>query len=242
MAKDINKTMKIVLMLCAIILVIAISGCTEYIEVPIVETVTETITETVIETEYVEVINNDEILRLQEELNSYKGLIDNLNELLGFVYYGWAESDNYIIDGFTAFSIEYGGSHYIVTAGHAVERNGERFYNHRFKANFSDEWIYPELLYYLNGNLNNDYAIFKSDKIEEGFKVCKEPSLTDTNKYVLGSYGVGINTIKHNIYSDMLAGESGSPVINMSGEVIGVIYGNGEYTWIDVILDRIDNL
>jgi hypothetical protein len=100
-----------------IVFVILLSGCTEYVEVPVVKTViiTETVTETVVETEYVE--DTERIGELKEEVLKYQELIGNLNELLKCLYYRYAENESYILDGSTAFSIEYKDRYYLITAG-----------------------------------------------------------------------------------------------------------------------------
>lgn len=89
---------------------------------PITIIETETIIETV--TEYIEVEDTEKIEILENELDKYKSLISNLNELLSFVYYGYASNNEWVIDGFTAFSMVFNDKAYIVTVGHAVELGG----------------------------------------------------------------------------------------------------------------------
>jgi len=75
-----------------------LSGCTEYVKVPVVETLTETVlvTETVVETEYIE--DTERIDELEEEVLKYQELIGNLNELLSYIYPMRVSNDNYSSD------------------------------------------------------------------------------------------------------------------------------------------------
>jgi len=207
------------------------------------ETVTETsiITKTV--TKVVEVENTDRIEELegkldesQEEVEKYKALISDLNELLSNVYYGYASNSKYILDGFTAFSIEYKGKYYLITAGHCVENEYGKFGNFKFKANFSDEWIYPKLLTYnIDKYAENDYAIFTSDKIKSGFDYGEPLGIN----MILGSADNNLNIVR-SITKTNKNGESGSPIVNENGEVIGILTGG--ITKIDKVLKAIDNL
>lgn len=197
--------------------------------------VTETVTQYVTVEKIVEVENLDKIKELELQVQKYEDLIGNLNELLSCVYYGYASNDEYILDGFTAFSLEYNDKYYIITAGHAVEDNDGKYYNHRFKANFSDEWIYPELIAYDNDYINkSDYAIFYSDKVSNGLNIDKD---NDSGKYILGY--TDLNIIKN--LSTSVEGESGSPIIDFNGEVIGISTTDtiSYYTDIDIVLENI---
>lgn len=230
--------MKYIYILLILILFI-ITGCTPLIQAE-PEPIIETRIETVIVTETVEIENTERIEQLEIEVQQYQDLIGNLNELLKNVYYGHAENENWILDGFTAFSIEYQGKFYLITAGHTVEENEYgRFYNHKFKANFSDEWIYPKLLTYENDfEGNRDYAILYSDKITSGLNFDLNNS---SLRYILGN---GDNNIfkEYRTYK-LVEGESGSPVINIGGDVIEICIGlmikNQD---INIVLEAIDNL
>lgn len=207
------------------------TGCTKYVEAEPV-TVIETVTETITVTEYIEVEDTD----CQLELDKYKSLIDNLNEYLGYVYYGYAENDNYILDGFTAFSMNHKGKYYLITAGHCVENDSGKFNSFKFRANFTDTWIYPELLIYDSSfAYNRDYAVFYSDSINNGFNIKIEE---DYPLFILG-HGE-LNTIKKFSRHNNNPGESGSPVINLSGEAVGI--ATGDLTDIDLVLEAIDNI
>ena len=223
-------------MVCAVVLILAVPGCTQYIEVPVVETVTETITETVIETKYVEVINNDEILRLQEELNSYKSLIDNLNELLGYVCYVYQLKSDGSSSWGTGFSMEYKNEYYLITAGHVVDNEYGYFPDLGFELN--DSWVYPELLTYDNNYIGKeDYAIFSSE-IDKGFKV---DLYNDNPLYKIGN--TDLNTIS-DYRIKTIEGESGSPVIDIDGQVTEIATTDmyGYNTDIDIVLEAIDNM
>ncbi|MCJ7665943.1 MAG: hypothetical protein MUO59_04320, partial [Actinobacteria bacterium] len=112
-----------------LILIMVITGCTPLAA----ETVIETIVETEIVKEYIEVENTDEIDRLNNEIQQYKDLINNLDDLLDNVYY--IECTNAIggTGEATAFSIEYNQDIYIISAGHLVENEYGIFSNFRIK-------------------------------------------------------------------------------------------------------------
>jgi hypothetical protein len=225
------------------ILVIS-AGCTKYVEAEPVSANVETITIT----ETVTITNTEREKQLEDELSNvkqlledsvieasnYKYILDNLNELLSNTYYVYQEKD----DGYvwaTGFSIQYNDRYYLITAGHVVEYEHGIFKNLGFKANFSDTWIYPELLTYENEWENeNDYAVFYSDKISSGIWVAPNTEY----KYVLGSMEVGLNIINNYIVG--VTGESGSPILNQRGEVSGILI-NG-VTPIDIVLEAIDNI
>lgn len=177
-----------------------------------------------------------ELAMLQEEADGIRYILEDLEFLLSNVYIGTTEPEmNY---SFTAFSIEYKDDNYIITAGHCVNDNISPEALFKFKANFSDEWIYPELLGY-NAEFwdLDDYAVFSSSDIDHGLKVGDGPS--DRN-YLLGSLDKGLSVFRY-IGDSSIRGESGSPVINLKGEVIGiyVVYGT-VYTPIELALDLID--
>lgn len=166
----------------------------------------------------------------------YEELINNLNNLLGNVYYGYSKNENYENE-FTAFSIYYNGKYYLITAGHAVEQDGQKYTDFKFKANFTDEWIYPELLAYKNNFLNKkDYAVFYSDKISDGFDIDIDK---DIPLFVINN----LNLIRS--YTEKtIEGESGSPVIDIEGEITNIVTTDmyGYYTEIETVLYAIDNL
>lgn len=168
----------------------------------------------------------------------YSNLIDNLNEFLSNVYYGYSNNDNYENE-FTAFSIYYNGKYYLITVGHAIEQDGQKYTDFKFKANFTDEWISAELLDYKfdydneRTTLSFDYAIFYSDVIVNGLIPEKN---RDYPEFVLGNG-------KFNIIRNAgiaIPGESGSPIISLDGEVTGMV--SAPFTDIDIILQAIDEL
>ena len=178
-----------------------------------------------------------DIDNLETEVERYQNLIANLNDLLGSVYYGYAENNNWILDGFTAFSLKYNDKFYIITAGHCVENlDTGRMTNFKFKANFDDSWVYPKLLIYENDFYNNrDYAILYSDEVISGLDFDLENTFP---RYILGN---GKNNIfkEHDTYN-LIEGESGSPVIDMDGELIGI--ATGSFTDTDLVIEAIENL
>lgn len=202
----------------------------------------ETKTETVTVTSIVEVENTEKIERLEAdntkleaELEKYKELISGLNDSLGNVYYFYAENSGGYVNG-TGFSLNYNGNNYLITAGHCIENEYGKFGNFKFKANFSNEWIYPKLLIYnVNYYADYDYAIFYSDKIKNGFIVGKPKGLN----IILGNSDAKLNTIR-SITETHKRGESGSPIINANGEVIGILTGG--ITYIDKVTEAIDSL
>lgn len=236
--------MKRLLLILLLVPLIALFGCDSnytlhdsYIKQK-ADTTPETVivTETVTVEKIVEVENTKKIEQLEGEVQAYKDLIGNLNELLSCVYYGYASNDNWVLDGFTAFSIEYNKKYYLITAGHCVEPEGYgKMNSFKFKANFSNEWIYPKLLKYENEFYKNrDYAIFYSDKINNGL----DYDLINTDKkYVLGYQEK--NLIKKFLERYLEEGESGAPVIDIDGEVIGV--ATGLFTDIDLIIQALDS-
>ena len=159
----------------------------------------------------------------------------SLNTLLGNIYYVYGKSDTGWTGG-TGFAIEYKEEYYLITAGHVIDNEYGYFPDIGFKANYSDDWIYPELLTYKNLYAHNeDYAIFYSEDIDSGLAV---NSTNVNNKYVLGANK--LNTIRRAGMSKVIQGESGSPIINLDGEVIEIFTGGT--TDIDVVLRAIDNL
>jgi hypothetical protein len=168
----------------------------------------------------------------------YEELINNLNSLLKNVYYGYSNNENFENE-FTAFSLNYNDKYYLITVGHAVEQDGQKYTDFKFKPNFSDEWIYPELLTYKfdydnkRTTLSYDYAIFYSNIIADGLI----PEIDrDFPEFVLGN--CKFNIVRNN--GTAIPGESGSPIINLDGEVTGML--SAPFTDIDIILQAIDEL
>jgi len=169
---------------------------------------------------------------LEDEVEKYKYLLNNLNELLNNVYYMECKNSGYTNWG-TGFSIEYNGKIYILTAGHYVEDteyNTGKYYNFRFKVN--NEWIYPQLLIYKVTNTVPDYAIFYSEEINNGLKYDLNNTEPD---YRLG---IDIKIQENNNWG--IGGECGRPIIDLDGEVIGIHVGY--LSDIDTVLRAIDKI
>jgi len=177
---------------------------------------------------------------MQREIIKYENIIPNLDESINNVYFGIAIDKFYIVK-FTAFSIEYENKYYLITAKHSIINKDKIIKNIRFKSNSGSAWIYPELLYCKDNFSNNDdLAIFYSDKINNGFKIDTE---NDKPNYVLGNKYLNINIIR-NFNIKTKKGESGSPIIDSDGEVMGIIINtdNRFYTPINSVVQAIDNL
>jgi len=168
-----------------------------------------------------------------EELRRYKNLINNLNGYLSCVYSGWADEDVENGIEFTGFSILYNDKCYLITAGHTIEGENIKYYGHSFYINY--EWVYPELLAYELTEQVPDYAIFYSDKVENGLDINR---INTHPTFMLGAGDLYLNAIRR--FGPTQYGESGSPVIDLNGEVIGIDVGF--FQDIDDILDSIDNL
>ena len=195
--------------------------------------------------EEVNTLENDLELS-KEETEKYQYLLGNLNDLLSNVYYGYAENSNWKSDGFTAFSIKYNGNYYLITAGHCVHYKDDKIdtgiYTYfKFKANFSNKWIYPELLIYNN---IDEYAVLYSNKINSGLKISEDTIYDiynlDLDSYVLGNEDTGVNVFKKS--GVRTVGESGSPIISQNGEVVGIVVDSLLGTPIDIVIEAIDNL
>lgn len=185
-------------------------------------------------------LNNlgNEINLSEEENIKYANLLANLNDLLSNVYYGYASNDKWILDGFTAFSLEYKGKYYLITAGHCIENEYGKFVNFKYKANFSNEWIYPKLLVYEVDRPRHpsiDYAVFYSDKISKGLKIDYD---NNNSKFILGAVNNNLNVLRTEGLGKN--GESGSPIIDLDGEVVDIY--TGFFTDIDLVIEAIDNL
>jgi len=231
------------------LVVVLVCGCTDLSHyVPIDEYYNKLVE---LEEANSEIDNNSvEILDLKEEVNTlennlelskeelikYESLINNLNSLLKNVYYGYASNSEWISDGFTAFSMEYGERYYILTAGHCIHYNfggldTGLYTTIKFKNN-SGDFIYPKLLAYEN-DYYRDYAILFSDKVTSGLDFDLNNSYPE---FILGNRN--LNTIKNEY--NLKDGESGSPVIDLDGQVIGIATGN--FVDIDLVIKAIDNL
>jgi hypothetical protein len=195
------------------------------------------------------IIAQEDIIKLQDELAGLKGnplklkvLLNNMNEMLKNVYIG-STSPKETAYTFTAFKISYKDKSYIITAGHCVNDNYGEEGVFKFKANFSQDWVYPDLLGYKADFTNlDDYGVFYSKDITGGLKVTTDlNSKPSENNYLLGSMDKRLSIFR-NLGDSSERGESGSPVINQDGEVVGiyVVYGL-VYTPISLALDVIDS-
>ncbi len=235
------KKVIIIILLFSIFLI----GCRTISADTIVSTTAEStlITETTINDEYITLkAEYDKLVednnKLVSENEAYNYLIRNLNNLLRNIYCVYGENSGGSIIA-TGFSLYYKGKYYLITAGHVVNGGYGKFENLKFKANFSNEWVYPKLLTYENNRIDPDYAIFYSNKITDGF--LSYSNNTDGKKYILGSENVSFNSLKE-FDNNAIDGESGSPIINLDQELIGTCIHQGDFTKINIILSAIDNL
>jgi hypothetical protein len=179
-----------------------------------------------------------QIDKLSSDPVKLRKFLNSINDMLKFVYTGSSADEGYGYT-FTAFSIEHKGKYYIITAGHCISDNYGAEGTFRFKGNFSDTWIYPELLAYESAFWKlNDYAVFYGNEISGGLKTGEQK--TEQN-YLLGSLDKRLSVLR-NLGDSSQRGESGSPVINEEMQAIGiyVIYGY-VYTPINLALEAIDN-
>ena len=186
---------------------------------------------------------NDTISQGFLKLNSAELLLNNANKILSTVYFGTADKGEHKeAKNFTAFAMKYNDKFYLITAGHCVEIDGEKYENFKFKSNKSEQWVRPQLLDYRSDYKNNlDYAIFYlGNPINTGLLPAK-PAEDMRPRYILGNLERGLNLVK--IYDNTIEGESGSPVLNSSCHVIGlIIKSDGTFTPIEVVLDALDKL
>lgn len=186
---------------------------------------------------------DDTISREFVKINSAELLLNNANKILSTVYYGTADMGEIEeVKNFTAFSMKYSDKFYLITAGHCVEMDGEKYENFKFKSNESKSWVMPELLDYKSDYKNNlDYAIFYlGNPMNTGLLPAK-PGEDMRPRYILGNLERGLNLVK--TYNSTIEGESGSPILNSSCHVIGLIIKNdGTFTPIEVVLDALDKL
>lgn len=205
-----------------IILIFLLTGCTQY--VPVAETVIETVvvTETVVET----IEDTDKIEQLEEEISEYKKLVLDLDELRKCVYYVYGENSEAYVFG-TGFSLKYKDKFYLITAGHIVDGEWGIHKNLGFK-DYQGNWVYPELIEYENDyGGQNDYAIFYSNKINDGFEIDE-----DNDKAM---FKISLDEIDDYRYGSEI-GQSGSPVIDNNGEVVEITTTD-TYTYNTKILD-----
>jgi len=164
------------------------------------------------------------------EATKYPNLSANLNNLLKNVYYVYGEGSGTWVAG-TGFSIGYTDKFYLITAGHIVDCEWGIHKNLRFKANFSDKWIYPKLIAYNNDYMaGNDYAIFYSDKVKSGLELDFE---NDDSAFIIGCEKLSLNIIKDSDTINIV-GESGSPIIDIDGEVTGISTTNNSSYYTDI--------
>lgn len=193
-------------------------------------------------TEYVKQYNEDLDSRVSR-LSSAELLMNNANLILSTVYFGTADKDELEeAKDFTAFSLMYKDEYYVITAGHCIEMDGEKYKNFKFKANNEDYFITLELLDYKSDySDNNDYAIFYDPRIIRTGLYPAGQDEDQTPQYVLGNIEKDLNLVKR--YSDAKEGESGSPVLNSKCHVVGImIKKGGAFTPISVVLEALDRI
>ena len=186
---------------------------------------------------------NEDLEERTAKLSSAELLMNNTNLILSTVYFGTADTDTLEeVKDFTAFSLMYKDEYYVITAGHCIEMDGEKYKNFKFKANDKDHFITLELLDYESDYSNNaDYAIFYDPHIIRTGLYPAGPEEDQTPQYVLGNIEKDLNLVKR--YSDAEVGESGSPVLNSKCHVVGImIKKGGAYTPIGVILEALDRI
>jgi len=190
------------------------------------------------------VLNKFGVLLISNDINNrikgYENEIPNLNKNINNVYLG-ISIDNFNIFRFTAFSVEYKNNYYLITSGHSITDKNKVIENIKFISNNCDTYIYPELLYFENDLYGyRDFAIFSDNKLSSGI-------VTDIGKdkllYVFGNKYLNINIIR-SYYSQTAQGESGSPIIDKDGEVVGIITttNNEFYTPINLVIKEIDKV
>jgi len=208
-------------------------SCTRHIDT----TETVVITQTSIVTVTSTVEDAARIEELEVELKQYQELIGNLNQYLSYIYPMKVSNSDYSSEGI-GFSIKYKDKFYMITAGHGVHYTYDNtdvlFTNFKFLDN---GWISLKLLDYNNDYTNNnDYAIFVSDKLDNGFNIDLD---NDNPLFIINDTNFISGYTRKTI-----EGESGSPVIDINGEVTEIattdLYSYN--TDIDIVLEAIDNL
>ena len=186
---------------------------------------------------------SDNFTQRTSKLSSAEILLNNTNQILSTIYYGTANKDE-LEDGrdFTAFAIKYKEEFYVITAGHCVEMDGEKYNNFKFKANNKTYFISLKLIDYKSDyKNNNDYAIFYDPLIIRTGLYPASPNEDQTPQYILGNMEKDLNLVKR--YKDAKEGESGSPVINSKCHVVGIIIKKGgAYTPISEVLKALDKI
>jgi hypothetical protein len=233
--------MKKIFLISVLFLLIFLTSCSTGLiadTIPAPETVI--VTETITVEDTAKIIElEQENSKLEAELAQYQSLISNLNDLLKNVYYVYQKkSDGSSVWG-TGFSIEYNDKYFLITAGHAVKNEYGVFKNLGFK--LDNKWVYPKLLAYDNDyTARNDYAIFYSNKINNGFIIDNE---NDNPEYILGTENQNLNIIR-SFNINGIEGESGSPIIDYEGEIVGIDTTDlvSYYTEINKVLQAIDTI
>ena len=188
-------------------------------------------------------IMDENLMQKTSRSNGAELFLDNTNKILSTVYYGTCDTEELEeARDFTAFSLMYKDEFYVLTAGHCVEMDGERYENFKFKANNKDSFMSLRLIDYKSDYKNNmDYAIFYDPRL---IRTGLYPAGTEedhTPEYVLGNTEKNLNLIKR--YADAEVGESGSPILNSRCHVVGImIKKGGAYTPIDVVLEALDRI
>ena len=233
--------MKKFLILVLIIPIFLMAGCLDnYIPLEKYDSKVSELEEAniIIDTNAIEIIGlKEEVNKLEndltlseKEIEKYQNLINNLDQLLGNVYYVYGEGNGTWVGGI-GFALEYKNKFYLITAGHIVDGEWGIHKNLGFK-DTDNKWIYPKLLTYEVTEIVPDYAIFYSDKIDSGLRV----DLNNTEP----NYRLGINKLIQENNNWGMDGECGSPIIDLDGEVIGIHVGY--LTDIDSVVEAIDNL
>ena len=186
---------------------------------------------------------NKELDERTARLSSAELLLNNTNRILSTVYFGTADiGEKKEAKDFTAFTMLYNEKFYLITAGHCIEFEGEKYSNFKFKANNKSYWLRPELLAFENDYKNKrDYAIFYSEHLFTMGLIPASGKEDLTPQYVLGNTERDLNLVRR--YSDAIYGESGSPIINKKCHVVGVmITREGEFTPISTVLEALKKI
>lgn len=173
--------------------------------------------------------------RNTENLVDYNRLLSNLNQLLLNVFYVYDHKGSQQVWG-TGFTMEHNSQIYFITAGHLVKGNQGDHPRLIFKQNFTNNCYYPKLLYY-DHQTGSDFAVFECRLINYGFVPQKENSIG----YILGNLTLNYNIIKSELETAR-RGESGSPVVNLKGEVTALRTTTHSNTDIDKVLEALDSL
>ena len=189
------------------------------------------------------IILNKNLNQKTLKLKSAELLINNTNAILSTIYYGTADAEeSESAKDFTAFSLIYKEKFFLITAGHCIEMDGEKYKNFRFKSNNKSYFITPKLIDYNSDYTNNiDYAIFYDPNLIRSGLYPAADNEDKTPLYILGNLERDLNFIKN--YSNARKGESGSPVLNSNCHVVGILIKNsGTFTPISVLLDALNRI